>query len=148
MESHREAPTSGKTAKWLYNAHGERVLVFAEPGPRVLRRRVCVSAARTGPWKWEKDRAEQRRARWDARVQGTQRCAPESPCHLHSVSALSASRVSTDTWESPENAATSRTSSCVNVGAYSCTFFAIRPINDVCFVTRGPSRDNTGIDAL
>lgn len=122
--------------------------MFTERDRGAAKAGAVVSAARTGPWKWEKDRAEQRRARRDARVQGTQRCAPEFPCHLHSVSALSESRVSTDTWESPENASTSRTSSCVNVGAYSGTFFAIRPINDVCFVTRGPSRDNTGIDAL
>ncbi|CAG08716.1 unnamed protein product [Tetraodon nigroviridis] len=58
------------------------------------------------------------------------------------------SPVPKDTRDSPEDAASGRTSSCVNVGAYPCTFFAMRSINDVCSVTRGPSRDHPGIDAL
>lgn len=73
----------------------------------------------------EKDRAEQRRAPQDARVQGRSLpvgAVPEFPCHSHSVCGLLGSRVSTDTWNSPENASSGRTSSCVNVGAYSCTF--------------------------
>lgn len=145
MESHREAPTSEKIENWLNNARRQRVLVFTERDRGAAKAGGVVSAARTGPWKWERT-APNKGGHRRTRVCGD--AASQSELHLSSPVIQTLSMLFADTWNSPQNASSGRTSSCVNVGAYSCTFFTRRSINDVCFVTRGPSRDHTGKDAL
>lgn len=88
----------------------------------------------------EKDRAEQRRAPQDARVQGRSLsvgAAPEFPCHSDSGSVNGHLEQPRERVQWPHILMRKRR--CV---------FAMCSINDVCFVTRGPSRDHTSIDAL